>query len=75
MAGREAQAFKKRLAHILAEKWKWTYSELRGFMRGRMTLAVIRCNTLLLRGTRMGKAARFEGGDGAALSGLGSLRE
>ena len=68
MAGREAQAFEKRIAHLLAEKWERHYSELRGFVRGRMALSVVRSNSLLLRGTRMGKAARYAGQDGAALS-------
>ena len=40
-----------------------------------MALAVVRSNTLLLRGSRMGKAARFAGQDGAALSGLGHVRD
>ena len=34
MAGREVQAVKKRIAHLLAEKWERHYSELRGFARG-----------------------------------------
>jgi len=75
MAGREAQAFEKRIAHLLAEKWDRHYSELRGFVRGRMALSVVRSNSLLLRGTRMGKAARYAGQDGAALSGLGRIRD
>ena len=75
MAGREAQAFEKRIAHLLAEKWERHYSVLRGFVRGRMALAVVRSNTLLLRGSRMRKSARFAGQDGAALSGLGHVRD
>ena len=75
MAGREAQSFEKRITHILTEKWERHYSELRGFVRGRMSLSVVRSNSLLLRGTRMGKAARFAGQDGAALSGLGRVRD
>ena len=75
MAGREAQAFEKRIAHLLAEKWEHHYSELRGFVRGRMALSVVHSNSLLLRGSRMGKAARFAGQDGAALSGPGRVRD
>ena len=75
MAGREAQAFEKRIAHLLAEKWERRYSELCGFVRGRMALSVVRSNSLLLRGSRMGKAARFAGQDGTALSGLGRVRD
>ena len=75
MAGREAQAFEKRIAHLLVETWERHYSVLRGFVRGRMALPEVRSNTLLLRGSRMGKAARFAGQDGAALSGLGHVRD
>ena len=57
MAGTEAQAFEKCIAHLLAEKWERHYSELCGFVLGRMTLSVVRGNTLLPRGSRMGKAA------------------
>ena len=75
MAGREAQAFKKRIAHLLAENRERHYSELRGFVRGRMALSVVRSNSLLLHGSRMGKAARFAGQDDVALSGLGRIRD
>ena len=75
MAGREAQTFEKRVAHLFAEKWERHYSKLRGFVRGRMALFVARRNSLLLRGSRMGKAARFAGQDSAALSGLGRVRD
>ena len=51
------------------------HREMRGFVRGRIALSVVRSNTLLLRGSRMGKAARFVGQDGAALSGLGRVRD
>ena len=75
MTGREAQAFEKRIAHLLAKKWERHYSELRGFVRGRMALSVVRSNSLLLRGTRMGKAAQFAWQDSVALSGLGRVRD
>ena len=75
MAGREAQAFEKRIAHLLAEKWERHYSELRGFVRSRMALSVVRSISLLLRGTWMGKAVWFSGQDGVALSGLGRVRD
>ena len=63
------------VAHLLAEKWERHYSELRGFVRGRMALSVVHSNSLRLRRTQMGKAARFAGQDGAALSGLGRVRD
>ena len=59
----------------VTEKWERHCNVLRGFVRGRMALALVRSNTLLLRGSRMGKAARFAGQDGAALSGLGHVRD
>ena len=73
--GGKRRRLKKSIAHLLAEKWDRHYSELRGFVRGRMALSVVRSNSLLLRGTRMGKAARYAGQDGAALSGLGRIRD
>ena len=75
MTGRETQAFEKRIAHLLAEKWERHYSELRGFVRGKMALSVICSNSLLLCGSQMGKAARFAGQDDATLSGLGRVRD
>ena len=75
IAGREAQTFEKRIAHLLAEKWERHYSKLHGFVRGRMALSVVRSNSLLPRGSWMGKAVRFAGQDGAALSGLGRVRD
>ena len=73
MAGREAQTFKKRIAHFLVEKWERHYIKLRGLMQGRMTLSVVRSNSLLLRGPQMGKAARYSGQDNVALSELGRM--
>ena len=55
MACKEAKAFEKRLACLLAEKWDWPYSELVSYVRGRMGMAVIRSNTVLLREARVHK--------------------
>ena len=55
MACKEAKAFEKRIACLLAEKWDCPYSELVGYVRGRMGMALIRSNTVLLRGTRVHK--------------------
>ena len=57
------------------ENWERHYSELHGFVRGRIALSVVRSNSFLLRSLRMGKAARFAGQDGAALSGLGLVQD
>ena len=69
MACKEAKAFERRVASLMASKWDRQYSEMVGFVRGRMSLAVIRANTMLLRGARTSR--RFcrpviEDGAGAA---------
>ena len=71
MACKEALAFEKRVASLLAEKWDRQYSEMVGFVRGRMSLAVIRSNTRLLRGARGGKARRPDIEDSAGMEALG----
>ena len=48
MAGRDARSEVKRLVKLLAEKWQREYSEMAGFIRARMSLAVVRSNTMLL---------------------------
>ena len=50
---KEVKAFEKRIACLLAEKWDRPYSEMVGYVRGRMGMAVIRSNTVLLRGARV----------------------
>ncbi len=52
MPGKEARATEKRIASLLATKWDRQYSEMAAFVRTRMSLAVVRANTLLLRGDR-----------------------
>ena len=53
MAGKEAKSFERRIASLLAVKWDRPYSEMVGYVRGRMGLAIIRHNTRLLRGSRL----------------------
>ena len=48
----EALAAQKRLAALLSYKLKREYSEMCGFVRARMSLAIVRYNSLLLRGPR-----------------------
>ena len=50
--GAGALSAQKRLAALLSYKLKREYSEMCGFMRVRMSLAVLRSNRLLLRGPR-----------------------
>ena len=50
MTCKEARAYEKRVASLLATKWNRRYSEMVGFVRGWMSLAVIQSNTMLLCG-------------------------
>ena len=54
----EALAAQKRLATLLSYKLKREYSEMCGFVRARMSLAIVRSNSLILRGPRY-KGARI----------------
>ena len=50
--GAEALAAQKRLATLLSYKLKREYSEMCGFVRARISLAIVRSNSLLLCGPR-----------------------
>jgi len=50
--GTETLAAEKKLASLLASRLQRTYSEMAFYVRARMTIAVLRCNTLLLRTSR-----------------------
>ena len=52
MRGKEADAACKRLAALLAQKWKRTYSEVCGFVRSCLQIAAVRSASLSLRGDR-----------------------
>ena len=52
MEGNEAKAARKRLASRLAAKWKRQYSVLCGFVRARLSFALVRATSRCLRGTR-----------------------
>ena len=56
--GSEALAAQKRLAALLSYKLKREYSEMCGFVRARMSLAIVRSNSVLLCGPR-DKGARI----------------
>ena len=47
--GAEVLAAQNRLAALLRYKLKQEYSEMRGFVRARMSLTIVRSNSLLLR--------------------------
>ena len=55
MTCKEAKAFEKCIACLLAEKWDCPHSKMVRYVRGRMGMAVIRSNTVLLRGARVHK--------------------
>ena len=48
----QAKSAEKRLASALAEKWKREYSEMVFYVRVRMSLGVVKANSLLIRGNR-----------------------
>ena len=52
IAGREARNAEKRLATHLASKWNRGYSQMVYYVRVRMAIAVVRANSLLIRGSR-----------------------
>jgi hypothetical protein len=71
LLGDEAQAASKRLARALSVKWKRSYSELCGYVRSRLSLALVRSTSMLLRNPRESAARNcapsWETGAGLAL--------
>ena len=55
MACKEARLFEKRIASLLADKWDRSYSELVGYVGGRMAMSILRSNSVCLRGARVKK--------------------
>ncbi|KAL7478385.1 hypothetical protein ACHAW6_004169, partial [Cyclotella cf. meneghiniana] len=58
LASKDTRTAKKRLACLLSKKWSRPYSEMVGFIRTRMSLAIARSITLLLRGDQSNPLAR-----------------
>jgi hypothetical protein len=52
MEGTEATAARKHLAARLAAKWNLQYSQMCGFVKARLSLALVRATSRCLRGTR-----------------------
>jgi hypothetical protein len=52
LQGKEATAAMRRLSAKLATKWGRTYSEVCGFVRSRLSIAIVRSAHTCLRGTR-----------------------
>ena len=74
MASKDARTAERRVAWLLAQKWKRTYSDMANFVRTRMSLAVVRSNTLLLRGDRTNPMRRRAPSDGVAATCHAQLR-
>ena len=71
MLGREANTTLKRVALKLAAKWQKPYSQVCGFVKSRMSIAIVRATHQCLRGSRIPTAqisCRPLWEDGAGLS-------
>ena len=66
MACKEARSSEKRIASLLADKWNRLYSELVGYVRGRMAMSILCSNNVCLRGARVRKWTVPWAADGAA---------
>jgi hypothetical protein len=75
MADKHVQAAEKRIAGILAAKWTHQYSQMASFVRTRMCLAIVRSNTLLLRGDRAMSWRRRAPEDGVATRAAMTINE
>ena len=60
---------------MVAVKWGREYSELVGFVRAKMVMAVVRAITLLLRGTRLKQPTWIPLKDGTLLEDFPGLYE
>jgi hypothetical protein len=69
LRGTETQAASKRLASMLSVKWKRTYSEVCGFVRSRLSVALARSTSQCLRGSRDSSARKpsYQWDSGAGL--------
>ena len=52
IAGKGTRAYEKWIANIFAGKWSREYSSVAGWVKAPMAIAIVRSNTLLLRGSR-----------------------
>jgi hypothetical protein len=70
LRGVEAAAALQKLASLLSVKWKRTYSQVCGFVRSRITLALVRVASRCLRAdhTRSARAPAIPWDNGARLS-------
>ncbi|KAL7475743.1 hypothetical protein ACHAW6_001650 [Cyclotella cf. meneghiniana] len=68
MASKDAQTSERRIAWLLAKKWSCTYSDMASFICTRMSLAIVRSNTLLLLGDQTNPLHQRAPTDGIAAS-------
>ncbi|KAL7474030.1 hypothetical protein ACHAW6_000029, partial [Cyclotella cf. meneghiniana] len=66
MASKDARMAERCIAWLLAKKWSRTYSDMASFIRTRMSLAIVRSNTLLLQGNRTNPLCQRAPTDGVA---------
>ena len=64
--GRKAKSAERRLASALGEKWSRPYSYMVHYVKVRMSIAVVRANSLLIRGSRDRGPARSQIDSGPA---------
>ena len=68
--GREAECFIQLLADKIALKWKKTYAEVAGWIRARLSFAILRATNVCLRGSRTKWRSGTGFDDGAGLPDL-----
>ena len=68
--GREAECFIQLLANKIAQKWKKTYAEVAGWIRARLSFAILRATNVCLRGCRTKWRSGTGFDDGAGLPDL-----
>jgi hypothetical protein len=73
LLGKEATAASKRLASSIAGKWKRSYSEICGYVRSRLSIALIRSSSRCLRADRT-PTQRFRNPTWDTGTGLGLYR-
>ena len=76
MPGYQTKLAEKRMAALLAATLNRDYSEMAFYVRARMTISIVRCNTILLRSTRVKKPRKLRDADRATAIDMGiSLRD
>ena len=65
--GREARMFVNHLGDSIADMWKKSHSEVTGWVRAKMSFAILRATNLCLRGSRRKWRRVMDINDGAGL--------